>query len=107
MVTSIQRTFLILALSTANSTCFQYDYDLLGYDLSERPIQGITDPKECKEYCQKDVSCFYFSVNLRNEPIENNGCWLKKDVERPPTHRAGVIFGPKYCEDNSNGKVIF
>ena len=85
-------------MSTANSTCFQYNYDLLGYDLSERPIQAITDPKECQEYCQKDVSCFYFAVNQRNDPIESNGCWLKEEVDLSKLiPRVGVIFGSQYC----------
>ena len=58
----------------------------------------MTDPKECQELCKKDPACFYFAVNLRNQPLENNGCWLKKEIRTSPNPRVGVIFGPKECK---------
>ena len=95
--------FSFQAFITDYKECFKYDHDSLGNDLSDRPIKGITNPKECQDLCKADPSCFYFSVNLRNDPIENNGCWLKKDVgSTPPRPRVGVTFGPKHC----NGKQI-
>ena len=42
-------------------------------------------------------TCFFFAVNSRNDPPENNGCWLKKDVGTPRT-RSNVVFGAKDCE---------
>ena len=90
-------------LITAHAECFKSDHDSLGNDLSDRPIKGVTSPKECQNLCKEDPSCFYFAVNLRNDPIENNGCWLKRDVGSPPRPRIGVIFGPKHC----HGKQIF
>ena len=66
--------------------------------MSEKPITGITDPIECEEYCQKDVKCFYFAVNQRNDPIEKNGCWLKEEVDLSKiTPRVGVGIGLQYC----------
>ena len=83
---------------TDHPKCFKSDHDSLGNDLSDRPIKGVINPKECQDLCKEDPSCFYFAVNLRNDPIENNGCWLKKDVgSNPPRPRVGVIFGPKNC----------
>ena len=83
---------------TDHPKCFKSDHDSLGNDLSDRPIKGVINPKECQDLCKEDPSCFYFAVNLRNDPIENNGCWLKKDVgSNPPRPRIGVIFGPKNC----------
>ena len=50
--------------------------------------------------CMEEPTCFFFSVNSRNDPPEKNGCWLKKDVGTPRP-RANVVFGAKDCEGMS------
>lgn len=79
--------------------CFKHDYDHLGDDLSETPIHDVTDPKRCQELCLKEPRCNFFAVNLRDDPKENNGCWLKSGTGSSK-NRDKVIFGPKSCNDN-------
>ena len=76
--------------------CFKYGYDYLGNDLSEVPLHEVTDPTKCQEMCMKNPQCKFFAVNARNDPIKNNGCWLK-DGAGMLMLREKVIFGPKTC----------
>ena len=77
--------------------CFAYDVDSSGNDLFNTSIQNVTDPIKCQELCMKEPKCSAFSVNLRDDPEENNGCWLKSAVGTPGP-RANVVFGPKSCK---------
>lgn len=80
-------------------SCFQFGYDSLGNDLSDISIRDVTDPRKCQDLCKEEPTCFFFAFNSRNDPPENNGCWLKKDVGTP-IPRANVVFGAKDCEDD-------
>ena len=62
--------------------------------------QNVTDPKKCQEICMKEPKCNFFGINLRNNPVQNNGCWLKSKAQNLKP-REKCIFGTKYC----NGKL--
>ena len=77
--------------------CLKFGYDSLGNDLSEIPLRAATDPQKCQELCMEEPTCNFFAFNSRNDPPQNNGCWLKKDIGTP-TQRANVVIGAKDCE---------
>ena len=81
--------------------CFKYGFDHRGKDLSETPIHDVSDPKKCQEMCLTEPRCHFFAVNSRDDPKENNGCWLKSGGGKLEA-RTNVIFGPKICE----GKLL-
>ena len=89
--------FIIFNLTGHHEACFKFDFDSLGHDLTDKPIHDTTDPLECQELCLKEPRCLFFAVNSRNDPKENNGCWLKSGVGKVAS-RKHVILGTKTCD---------
>ena len=88
--------FMLFSCIERSNACFKSDFDSIGNDLSETSIQNVTDPIKCQELCMKEPKCKAFAVNSRDDPKENNGCWLK-DAVGTPSIRAKVVFGLKKC----------
>ena len=63
----------------------------------ETPIHDTTDPEACQKLCLKEPRCQFFAVNSRNNPKENNGCWLKNGIGKVAS-REHVILGAKTCD---------
>ena len=77
-------------------SCFEFGYDSVGNDLYDFPLKGSDNFVNCQYACQKHPHCEFFAFNMRGDPPENDGCWLKTKT-RVPQPRPHVVLGPKHC----------
>ena len=70
--------------------------DYPGYNIYREPDEMANTEELCQQLCQRNVECFWWSLDLYTK--ERYGCMLKtrKSVERQE-HKHGVMFGPKFC----------
>ena len=80
----------------ALKSCFKFGYDSVGNDLYDIPLEGSDNFVNCQYACQKHPDCEFFAFNMRGDPPENDGCWLKTKT-RVPQPRPHVVLGPKHC----------
>ena len=80
----------------ALKSCFKFGYDSVGNDLYDIPLEGSDNFVNCQYACQKHPHCEFFAFNMRGDPPENDGCWLKTKTTVPQP-RPHVVLGPKHC----------
>jgi hypothetical protein len=79
-----------------SASCFDYNVDLVGHDITDGTISNVLNFKECQNYCSLRPDCNFWSWNPASFASNRLLCQLKSS-NKGRTRPSGKISGPKIC----------